>query len=566
LLGIIGYVIFEGFNSQYNSVIVAFLILKEMTYYLPASLSDAMDLFAESALVRANPKLLGNLKTTLRKYILPSYGFPHSSLKQKDGLTTALQELKVRGFKSAEAHLLQSANAANVSKGTLANYKSALNRFLAWAQDQAWYHDAVGTYDGKLTPRMASGHNLSRERKGKRRQLSANPYGLKDDEFSPALLEQVNQFHRFLTAPEVPKRKDRPLRETTFNTYHHAIRHFGGWLHRFQNLPLDKIRLEMMADREWLDEFIAWGINDRKNCYGWATVVGAAALNVAKWQHYKRSRLAKYRDIEEIEAIRALMTEIAHKREREPRRTTSKEMLAEKLVTLEQCIEVVSYLRKCCAPQRSRIERTGGNRNVAGRRRSDWAIMQSWQRYLLVAILTYCPIRQRELRELELGRTLFREEDGYVVRLRPEDHKTGSKTGKDREFALPAKLTADLDEWLNVWRPKVSTQHKVVFVHLSPQWPDRCGEPYDGTKLGEIVTRVMYKATGILCEDPKRTSPHDFRRIAITWQRKYGSRDQDEALAEMMGHSVREADRTYSQLTSRERTEKAKDWWKPKSS
>jgi hypothetical protein len=35
------------------------------------------------------------------------------------------------------------------------------------------------------------------------------------------------------------------------------------------------------------------------------------------------------------------------------------------------------------------------------------------------------------------GITLFREEDGYVVRLRPDDHKTGSKTGKDREFALP---------------------------------------------------------------------------------------------------------------------------------
>lgn len=536
-----------------------------MTYYVPEFLSDVLDLFANSTLVRGNPKLLGNLNTTLRKYILPYYGFSPSVLNQKDGFKASLRELKMKDFKNAETHLLQSARAAGVGDGTTANYKSALNRFLAWAQDQAWYHDAVGTYDGKLTPRMVSGYDLGRERQGKRRQLSANPYGLKDDEFSPALLEQVNLFQRFLTAPEVPKRKDRPLRETTFHTYHHAIRHFGGWLHRVQKLPLDEIRLEMMADRDYLDEFIAWGINDRKNCYGWATVVGAAALNIAKWQHYKRSKLAKYRDIEEIEAIRALMVEIAHKREREPRRTTSKEMLAEKLVTLEQCIEVVDYLRKCCAPKRTAFRR-GQEKHHAGRKRSDTAIMLSWQRYLLVAILTYCPIRQRELRELELGKTLFREEDGYVVRLRPDDHKTGSKTGKDREFALPAKLTADLDEWLNVWRPKVSTQHKFVFVHLSTKWPERFGEPYDGTKLGEIVTRAMFNATGILYGDPKRTSPHDFRRIAITWQRKYGSRDQDEALAEMMGHSVREADRTYSQLTSRERTEKAKNWWKPQSS
>jgi integrase len=332
-------------------------------------------------------------------------------------------------------------------------------------------------------------------------------------------------------------------------------------MHRFQDVPLEELKLEMMADREWLDEFIAWGINDRKNGYGWATLIGAAALNVAKWKHYKHSKLAKYRDIQEIEDIRALLLEIAHKREREPRRTTSKEMLEEKLVTFEQCTDVVKYLRKCCAPQRTAF-RKGQGKNHAGRKRSDEAIMLSWLRYLVVAILTYCPIRQRELRDLELGKTLFREEDGYVVRLRPEDHKTGSKTGKDREFALPAHLTADLDEWLNVWRPKISTGHQRVFIHVSSKSGQKLGQPYDGVKLSEIVTHTMYTATGVLYGDPKRTSPHDFRRIAITWQRKYGNRNQDEALAEMMGHSVKEADRTYSQLTSRERTEKAKNWWK----
>ncbi|MBW4474465.1 MAG: site-specific integrase [Stenomitos rutilans HA7619-LM2] len=188
--------------------------------------------------------------------------------------------------------------------------------------------------------------------------------------------------------------------------------------------------------------------------------------------------------------------------------------------------------------------------------------MQNWQRYLLIAILTYCPVRQRELRELELGRTLFREIDGYVIKLKPEDHKTGSKTGREREFRLPPILTDDLDEWLNTWRPKVQTNHKRVFLRLNLRRMENFGEPYEGSKLGEIIVRTMYTATGHLFGEPKRTSPHDFRRIAITWQRKYGSRDQDEALAEMMGHSVREADRTYSQLTSREKTDKAVKWWK----
>ncbi|MEP0873921.1 site-specific integrase [Trichocoleus desertorum AS-A10] len=163
---------------------------------------------------------------------------------------------------------------------------------------------------------------------------------------------------------------------------------------------------------------------------------------------------------------------------------------------------------------------------------------------------------------MELGRTLFREPDGYVIKLRPEDRKTGSKTGKEREFCLPSILTDDLDEWLNVWRPKVLTDHNRLFLKLNTREPKSFGQPYDDSRIGELVSQTMYTATGHLFGEPKRTTPHDFRRIAITWQRKYGNREQDEALAEMMGHSVREGDRTYSQLTSRDKTDKAMNWWK----
>ncbi|MBM0744270.1 hypothetical protein JOY44_22095 [Phormidium sp. CLA17] len=79
------------------------------------------------------------------------------------------------------------------------------------------------------------------------------------------------------------------------------------------------------------------------------------------------------------------------------------------------------------------------------------AVMRSWQRYLIIAILTYCLLRQREIRELELGRTLFRE-DGYRIILGPEDNKTGD----DRDFRLvdllPSEVINDLNHWLDHWR------------------------------------------------------------------------------------------------------------------
>ena len=56
--------------------------------------------------------------------------------------------------------------------------------------------------------------------------------------------------------------------------------------------------------------------------------------------------------------------------------------------------------------------------DVQGRRRSPAAVAQSLQRYLLFAILSCVPDRQRTLRELRVGRTLFNE-DGTCATARP---------------------------------------------------------------------------------------------------------------------------------------------------
>ncbi len=105
-------------------------------------------------------------------------------------------------------------------------------------------------------------------------------------------------------------------------------------------------------------------------------------------------------------------------------------------------------------------------------------MFKSVMRYTLIKLLVFCPIRQREIWELELGRTLKREEFVYVIRLSPEDHKTGSATGLSREFLLPEVLTATLDEWLNVWRVRVTTNYQLVFISLgSKRHSELIGQP-----------------------------------------------------------------------------------------
>lgn len=521
---------------------------------MPDTIKDCIDLFSGSDLVKTNPKLLSNLKTTLKKYVLPGFGYKSINRRSLDDI---LAKLSIKQFQDAQQHFEQATTvqlARGMSRGTMDNYKSALTRFIKWMESQEWYEEASGINDGKYAPRMRSKVSVAQIVKG-RRSHRASPYRISESDLTPKLIDELEQLKYFLTSPEIPKRKDSPLRLVSFTRYQEAIFSFLGWLTNVEGLPIDELSLDLMIDLDKLEDFIAWGINVKGNSYAWAQISGCAALNIAKWRYHKVSKKAMYRDIEVVELIRSKLNELTRKRAKEPSRFNR----SERLLTFEQCIKVVEYLKKCCAP-------SGFKTSHGAQKRPEYAIMASWQKYLIIAILTYCPVRQRELRELEVGRTLFRESDCYVVKLSANDHKTGSKTGKGREYRLPNHLTEDLDYWLNIWRPKVTTEHQLVFMNLSQyatKFQQYQGIPLTTNKFTVLVKQTMVAATTYLFGEPKLTTPHDFRRIAITWQRKYGRREQDKALAEVMGHSVQEGDKTYSQLTSRDFTEKAQEWWKP---
>jgi hypothetical protein len=528
---------------------------------------------------------------------MPSYGFTAQELRKLD---IALTKLPLEKFKNVEELLAFKVTplveAGKLAGGTFSGYKSALSRFVNWLREQGLYPLAPPTPDsGKYTPRLGNGpkvkpfRDLATDSKGRRRcnaiefslketeltprlikQLEGKPGELTKRDFSRSLLAQLEQqpsgsppdfgLHYFLTAHEVPKRQDQPLREVTFQTRRGDILRFLGWLKKFKGWKLQDLRLELMADKDLLEEFIAWGLNEQGNTYAWAGQYACASLNIAKWLHHRRSKVSRYVNVEAITAIREYGRELAQKRRSQGIDIKTKKQ--ERFLTFEECEQLVTFLRKCCAPMNRFVDEKG---KAHTRRRSDRAMISSWQHYLLVAILLYCPVRQREIREYELGKTLFREPDGYWVKLGPDDHKTGSKTGKGREYQLPPHLTEDLDRWLQDWRPKIQTEHNYVFITPgSNAKPNSGGKPFTATSFCKFVTDRVYKVTSYLFGEPKRINPHFFRNIGITHQRKHGDSDQQEALAEIMGHSVEEANRIYSLMSSREKTEKARNWWKPK--
>lgn len=448
--------------------------------------------------------------------------------------------------------------------------KATLEDFIAWGiknlnKDKLWAIDIVKValavakwlnhqeskwFDFRDIPIIVELQNYIHELEQLAKDDKIN-YVLKLREMKGNLKHQHEQIKAFLTNAEVPNRKTYPINERTFKTYSDNICRVLGWQLKIKNLPLNELDIKSVANIDVLKEFIAWGINIRKNGYGWATQVGQTGLAVAKWLN-PHSKKHNFSDIEQVEEIREYVRYLRQQHRHE----NSRQNLDKKRISFEEAQKVVEYLKKCCNPL-----------DKYGDKRSDSAVMRSWQRYLIVGILTYCPVRQREIRELEAGATLFREADGYWVKLSPEQHKAGKKTGKSREYRLPQNLTDDLDIWLSKWRTTIHTSHKRVFVCLgSNNSPQSLGNPLKADDVTDLVKNAVYKATSILFNDPRPTTPHIFRRIAITYQRRYGRPEQKEALAELMGHTVLEAERTYNEESVRERTLKADNWWESQSS
>ncbi|MBD0261841.1 MAG: hypothetical protein ICV85_10830 [Tolypothrix sp. T3-bin4] len=422
-----------------------------MANEIPQTTLDALILFTKNGETQIAGRFIANLRTALRQHILinlPGYSFS-SDMLEKEGLDYALSQVPLADFLNASPKdiLAESCRKA-VENGTLkpnvkrTTYRPVLTKFLDFLKAESWYEDLIKTSSGMYAPKTRYGDNIMNSNQG-RRCLHHNSYKLAKDEITPKLVKQIEAFKTFCTAEFVPERQDKKMRMVTFNNHEGRIFSWLGWLKSIENYELAELDLKLLTDTTILKKFLSWGINERENTFGWGQGFGETALNIAKWLHCHQSKRPMYRDIEAVEEIRMMINQLA-KRYAEQRKSNKKVKREEKEMTMEQCIEIVKYLRQCCA-----------HRDSFGSQRSTLSIIRSWQRYLLIAILTYCPLRQRELREMELGRTLFRIPNGYRVILQPEDNKTGDERDFILSNVLPPQVVADIDEWLDVWHPKL---------------------------------------------------------------------------------------------------------------
>jgi len=465
------------------------------------SVLDAYEQFSATAVCQNNPRVLHNLRTALRRYILPIYGFRPEQLKRHQ-LEDRLANLPLPQFLDNTTYLLEQLNrgtshstaSQSVAESTMANYRSAVTRFFDWLYSQSRHVTTASSEVGEYAPQIYSGQTLARSQQG-RQPLALTPYAFKEDELATNLQQQIQQLELFWVTTTVPIRHEKPIQPATFQLYKTSILCFLGWLRQIQPDPLVPLKLADMTEPQLLQQFLIWGQQERGNSHGWAINITKAALAVARWLASTSPEAAL-----DLAGVQTELLSLTRKQARhlEPRNES-------KLLSYDESIQVLDYLKACCAP-----------RQKSGLLRTELAIMKAWQRYLIISLLVYTPVRQSELRALKLGQSLVRDATHYRVTL-------SGKTNVYKEFALPNHLTADFDHWFNQFWPLLQSAEKRVFARPGANNRPEClGEPLSARDISHLVASAVYKATSVLFEQPIRSTPHSFRKATFTYLEQLG--------------------------------------------
>ena len=425
---------------------------------------------------------------------------------------------------------------------------------------------------------------------------SSGAYRLKHSELCDELRAEFSRFRRFLTTRRLGSH-EAPIKEVTARKYEDQIRGLLGWmLVTFpEEFPEGVASAKSMrlafpspakSSASLAFEHLQWLSETRQCGPAYELVALRAFVAAAKFLYGQADGDESHGADDRPYARVPLVAQLRRLNKDAGRRASKASPTAD---VRKKWLSWDQYLGLC-----KTLEHEVAPRWHAGGTRTDAAVAWSLQRYLIFGILACVPDRQRTIRELEIGRTLFkerkdaREEDDraprsgqrghgdargggsrlprgsrdsraerridlradateaeydyrWVIKHGPDDYKTGRNYGERPPMVLAPSLYGALEEWIEHRRAHLAPRHANLFTA-------RNGAPLTDVGVHSLLTSTSYRLTG------RRVNPHLVRDMIITHLRGTdASERQLEALAIYMGHSLAMQKGTYDRRSKAEK-------------
>jgi hypothetical protein len=383
----------------------------------------------------------------------------------------------------------------------------------------------------------------------------ATKYALKLSEMPETLQKELADLNTFGTKKFFGAQAD-PIAECTALKYQDHIRGMLGWMHTVRGVPLDQLSLKTLipsTERKAVGlsfEYCQWMVNERGVNVRTELLALRSILFAAKFVYHDQSNVMlnsgdkPYSDLPVVKELRTLIN-TANKASKVAPRVSDE---AAKWLDWPEYLQLVQELRKECAlllpdsTAEGKAEQQQVLTSQSIKQRPRKQVAWSLQRYLMFAILACVPDRQRTLRELEVGRTLFKEGDRWIIRHGPKDYKTGKSYGERPPLVLNPTVYPELEAYVNTWRQELaSPEHTFLFTQAN-------GKPFSDNQLSKFFMISAYRITG------QRLTPHLVRDSIVTFLRKGNATERElEALALYMGHSIEMQRSSYDRRTKEEK-------------
>mmetsp|Transcript_58570 Transcript_58570/g.143267 ORF Transcript_58570/g.143267 Transcript_58570/m.143267 type:complete len:412 (-) Transcript_58570:47-1282(-) len=388
----------------------------------------------------------------------------------------------------------------------------------------------------------------------------------------PILGEEMTNFESFMTQPSTLSQED-PIRPATAVVYVRHAQQFLGWYlynqqqRRQQKQPPQETNgddeesgedqnddtslkdisiMTIFPSKEkesasTIIDFILWLRKERNISVSYEANLLRGLTKLLKFRFATESNAdtydldKSYGDIPIIKELRKLHRTAERKRKGAPRSSDEER----KWLSWPEYLETVQQCKKYTFDLMTQNKKNGSGDDSEIPTSEKVMIATAFQKYLVLAIFSHVPDRQRTIRELELGRSFVKLENGnWCIRHTPEDYKTGGVYGARPPMELSNQFSLDIDAFIDNWRSCLKPETEFLFAQ------PKTGNPLTQDSVYQIVVRSCYNYTG------KRTNPHLLRDMIVSHVRDTNaSEKQLEALALYMGHSLHMQRSSYDRRT-----------------
>jgi integrase len=381
-------------------------------------------------------------------------------------------------------------------------------------------------------PRLGA-HWMPHRRDSQTKPKGEDAYHLRP--LPPRLAEEVAQYATWSTDLYAPGRpahiKKRPI---TMQAHYVAIGAIAGYLVSIQQRDPQSLTLQALTQPDVVEAFVAW----------WVTRRGKVTRTIKQWLASLKV-LAQYwlKDDASAQAICRIRQSLGAP---EPvydhrERTLSRQELDH----IGQAIYPLNP-RRLQEIKHSRYMQSNDFRDFgcSGRRYAWWAQMS-----LIIRLLTWIPMRQRQIREMQLKHNLYRHNGTWTITFQGTELKVARRDGRENEvtYDVPRHLQPLLEEWLEQWRPRLiqTPDCPLVFINTS-------GKPWNSARLCHAIESLTFKFGGVA------VNPHMFRHI---WATEYLKATRDAAgAAKWLGDTVATVMKHYAHLLDADAAKGPTQW------